>query len=197
MSPASTNLRGLTTEDPLSYQQRLAARELEDIDLVVIHATELSDLATAREYGERIVHTGSQTGNSGHFYIDRDGRIEQWVALDRVAHHTVGYNTRSVGIELVNLGRYPNWLDSRHQDWQEDITPQQLDALLELLTTLRAALPVLQFLAGHDALDTRWVPASDDESLKVRRKLDPGPNFPWDRVIEGSGLGRLEAVEVP
>ena len=183
--------RGLTTLDPLPYEARLAERDPATIDLVVIHATELPDLATAREYGERIVHAGSQTGNSGHFYIDRNGHIEQWVALDRVAHHTVGYNTRSVGIELVNLGRYPNWLDSRHQEWQEDITSAQLEALLKLLDALRAELPALQFIAGHDALDTRWVPASDDVNLTVRRKLDPGPNFPWDAVVEASGLERL------
>ncbi|MGY6553769.1 MAG: N-acetylmuramoyl-L-alanine amidase [Wenzhouxiangella sp.] len=181
----------MTTLDPLPYESRLAEREPADIDLVVIHATELPDLATAREYGERIVHTGSQTGNSGHFYIDRDGSIQQWVAVNRVAHHTVGYNTRSIGIELVNLGRYPNWLDSRHQDWQEGITAEQLAALLDLLAALRAELPALQFIAGHDALDPRWVPSSDDETLQVRRKLDPGPDFPWDRVIEGSGLRRL------
>ncbi len=197
MSPAPAKLRGGVREDPLPYQQRLAERALEDIDLVVIHATELPDLATAREYGERIVHPGSQTGNSGHFYIDRDGRIEQWVALDRVAHHTVGYNTRSVGIELVNLGRYPNWLDSRHQDWQEEITPAQLEALVELLALLRAALPGLEFIAGHDALDRRWVPASDDENQKVQRKLDPGPNFPWPAVIQASGLDRLESDDRP
>lgn len=187
----------MTTVDPLHYEARLSERALSDIDLVVIHATELPDLATAREYGERIVHTGSQTGNSGHFYIDRDGSIHQWVALNRVAYHTVGYNTRSIGIELVNLGRYPDWLDSRHQQWQEDITPEQLAALLDLLAALRAELPALQFIAGHDALDPRWVQASDDETLKVRRKLDPGPNFPWDRVIENSGLGRLEPAGPP
>jgi len=197
LSPASDRLRGWISQNPLPYQQRLDARSLADIDLVVIHATELPDLATARGYGERIVHTGSQTGNSGHFYIDRDGRIEQWVALDRVAHHTVGYNTRSVGIELVNLGRYPDWLDSRRQDWQEQITPAQLSALLELLGWLRAELPELTLIAGHDALDQRWVPASDDPGIKVRRKLDPGPDFPWDQVLESSDLLRLEPVETP
>lgn len=197
MNPAGSALRGLTSLDPLPYEARLAGRSPANIDLVVIHATELPDLATAREYGERILHAGSQTGNSGHFYIDRDGRIEQWVALDRVAHHTVGYNPRSIGIELVNLGRYPNWLDSRHQDWQEEITPEQLASLLALLAALCTTLPGLQFIAGHDALDPRWVPASDDEALKVRRKLDPGPDFPWDRVIEGSGLVRFEPAGLP
>ena len=64
---------------PLAYADRLQLRALGDIDLVVIHCTELPDLAMAREYGERIVHASSQTGNSGHYYIDRDGAVQQWV----------------------------------------------------------------------------------------------------------------------
>src|SRR3546814_11398454 len=75
------------------------------VDLVVIHCTELPDLATAREYGERVLHTGSGTGNSGHYYVDRNGDCHRFVAPDRVAHHVRGYNPRSIGIELVNAGR--------------------------------------------------------------------------------------------
>ncbi len=181
--------------EPLNYVEALAPRSLDQIDLVVIHATELPDLATAREYGERIQYPESGTGNSGHFYIDRDGRVEQWVPIERVAHHTAGYNSRSIGIELVNLGRYPHWLDSRHQHWQEAVTPAQIEALLGLLDTLRSKLPGLSWLAGHDALDQRWVPASDDPALQVRRKLDPGPDFPWQQVLTTSGLARWPAAD--
>ncbi|MEE4297613.1 MAG: N-acetylmuramoyl-L-alanine amidase [Wenzhouxiangella sp.] len=178
--------------EPLSYQNRLDQRSLDDIDLIVIHATELPDLSTARQYGEKIHYPVSQTGNSGHFYIDRDGRIEQWVALDRIAHHVAGYNAHSIGIELVNLGRYPDWLDSRHQTWQEDVSPDQITALIELIQQLQRAFPALTKIAGHDQLDLRFIPASDDAGKNVRRKLDPGPNFPWDQVIEATGLSVFE-----
>ena len=83
----------------LEYAHRLDAREPGEIDLVVLHCTELPDLGTAREYGERIHYPSSRTGNAGHYYIDRDGRTEQWVPLDRVAHHVRGHNRNSVGIE--------------------------------------------------------------------------------------------------
>ncbi len=172
----------------LGYNDRLACRALKDIDLVVIHATELPDLDLARQFGERIHYAQSGTGNSGHYYIDRDGRIEQWVELDRIAHHVVGYNPRSIGIELVNLGRYPDWLNSHHQHWQENISPPQLDALLALLRQLEHTLPELRFVAGHDWLDQRFVPASNDASQQVRRKLDPGPDFPWDQLLEACTL---------
>ena len=70
----------------LPYVSRLQARPESQIDLVVLHCTELPDLATAREYGERVLYPDSGTGNSGHLYIDRDGSVHEWVTRDRVAN---------------------------------------------------------------------------------------------------------------
>ncbi|HEY0332638.1 MAG TPA: N-acetylmuramoyl-L-alanine amidase [Stenotrophomonas sp.] len=166
---------------PLPYQAQLALRPPSAITRVVIHCTELPDLATAREYGERVLYD-SGAGNSGHYYIDRDGRIEQYVALERIAHHVRGQNADSIGIELVNRGRWPHWLDSRHQAMDEDYPEDQLQALEALLGWLRSELPALQSITGHDALDTTLEAASDDPTQQVRRKLDPGPRFPWARI---------------
>lgn len=177
-------------DEPLPYAARLDIRGRADIDLVVIHCTELPDLATAREYGERIVHA-SGTGNSGHYYIDRDGGVFRYVPDDRVAHHVRGHNERSLGIELVNAGRYPGWLDSRNQTMTEPYSAAQIDALLALIGYLRGALPNLRSIAGHEDLDTGTVAASDAPAKQVRRKLDPGPMFPWPRVIAACGLQRL------
>lgn len=177
--------------DPLPYEPQLAARDAGDIDLAIVHCTELPDLAIAREYGEQVLYAGSGTGNSGHFYIDRDGSVHRYVDPLRVAHHTRGYNPRSIGIELVNAGRYPNWLDSRHQAMDEPYTDAAIAALIALLRTLRESFPALRHIAGHEDLDTDEVPASDDPTRRVRRKLDPGPHFPWERVLDGSGLTRL------
>lgn len=175
---------------PLPYEQRLDARPLTDIELVVIHCTELPDLAMAREYGERIVHLGSQTGNSGHWYIDRDGSVHEFVAADRIAHHVRGHNPRSVGIELVNVGRYPHWLDSRHQAMDAPYTSPQIGALKGLLMRLCDVLPNLRAIAGHEDLDTEQVPASDDPTQRVARKRDPGPLFPWVDVLAATALQR-------
>ncbi|MCF7749851.1 N-acetylmuramoyl-L-alanine amidase [Bacillus subtilis subsp. subtilis] len=175
---------------PLSYQDSLTARLPGQIDLVVIHCTELPDLAMARAYGERVLYD-SGSGNSGHFYIDRDGSIVQYVALDRVAHHVSGYNPRSVGIELVNRGRYPHWLDSRHQAMDEPYPDAQIAALIDLLQHLCDMLPALQYIAGHEWLDTRQEVASDDPERRVPRKRDPGPLFPWPRVLAAVALQEL------
>ncbi len=178
--------------DPLPYVDALAQRGLDAIDLVVIHCTELPDLAMARAYGERVLYPDSGTGNSGHYYVDRDGGIVEYVDPSRIAHHTRGYNPRSVGIELVNTGRYPDWLDSRRQAMDEAYTEAQVEALTRLLRDLRARIPSLSQIAGHDDLDTASVPASDDPSILVRRKRDPGPRFPWKQVLDEVTLSRLQ-----
>ena len=175
---------------PLPYEDRLQARPAARIDLVVIHCTELPDLATAREYGERMLHA-SGTGNSGHYYIDRDGSIHVFVSPARVAHHTRGHNERSVGIELVNTGRFPDWLDSRHQGMDEPYTEAQVLALVALLKELQRDIPSLEFIAGHEDLDRDTVPATNDPHQQVSRKRDPGPRFPWSRVLDQTTLSRL------
>jgi N-acetylmuramoyl-L-alanine amidase len=180
------------TSEPLPYEARLDERPLAQVDLVVIHCTELPDLATAREYGERELYA-SGTGNSGHYYIDRDGHVLQYVDLRRIAHHVRGHNPRSIGIELVNTGRYPHWLDSRHQAMDEPYPDAQIDALIGLLRQLRTQLPSLHLIAGHEDLDTDTAPASDDPQARVPRKRDPGPRFPWARVLQAVDLQRLDA----
>ena len=178
-------------EAPLPYATRLQSRPAVQVDLVVIHCTELPDLATAREFGERLLYEATGTGNSGHYYVDRDGAVHRWVEAGRVAHHTRGYNARSIGIELVNTGRYPLWLDAAHQAMDEPYGEAQVVALISLLLSLQHELPSLRFIAGHEDLDTTEVGASDDPMQLVRRKRDPGPLFPWQRVLDSIGLERL------
>jgi N-acetylmuramoyl-L-alanine amidase len=177
---------------PLPYERLLDERPRDRIDLVVIHCTELPDLAMARGFGEQVRYD-SGTGNSGHYYIDRDGSVHQYVAMERVAHHVRGYNPRSIGIELVNTGRYPDWLAAGSQAMRETYTEPQIAALVALLEYLRQELPSLKFIAGHEELDTTQVPASDDQQVLVHRKLDPGPLFPWERIMQAIALERFDA----
>lgn len=177
--------------DPLPYESRLQPREAASIELAVIHCTEVPTLAESRRFGEAILYPGSATGNSGHFYIDRDGSVHQYVDPTRIAHHVRGHNAGSIGIELVNTGRYPHWLDSRHQAMDEPYTDAQVDALIALLRALQARYPSLRHIAGHEDLDTTHEAASDDPTVQVARKRDPGPLFPWDRVLAATGLQRI------
>lgn len=179
-------------DQPLPYVDILPGRPVDAVELVVIHCTELPDLAMAREYGEKVLHA-SGAGNSGHYYVDRDGAVYRYVPGTRVANHVRGHNANSIGIELVNRGRYPHWWDSRQQQMTEPYSEVQIVALNALLAQLRVEFPKLRDIAGHEDLDTALMPASDDASLEIRRKLDPGPLFPWAEVMQDSGLLRIGA----
>lgn len=174
----------------LPYNDKLQERSLNDLDLVVIHCTELPSLEMAREYGEQVVHEETGTGNSGHFYIDFDGALFQWVELERVAHHVRGMNERSIGIELVNAGRYPDWYSSGQQTLSDPYTDDQIVTLKRLLYQLENLIPGLSWLAGHEELDKALVPAEDDSETLIRRKVDPGPLFPWTEVTSACNLSR-------
>lgn len=195
-SPRRARLRRMPAplihDAPLPYVDVLPRRPVDAVELAVIHCTELPDLATARVYGERVLHA-SGAGNSGHYYIDRDGAIHRYVPGTRVANHVRGYNPHSIGIELVNRGRYPDWWDSRQQHMTEPYPQAQIAALCALLAQLRGEFPGLHSIAGHEDLDTAMLGASDDPSREVRRKLDPGPMFPWADVLDRCGLQRIGA----
>ena len=173
--------------NPLSYESKLSDRKLSQIELLVIHCTELPDLATARTYGEQI-HYESGTGNSGHFYIDRDGSISQWIKPEKIAHHVKGHNQQSIGIELVNKGRYPNWHHSEYQNPNEPYSKAIISSLAALINHLQQNIPTLKHIAGHEDLDNGLISATDNPNLNVRRKIDPGPLFPWDSVMQNISL---------
>jgi N-acetylmuramoyl-L-alanine amidase len=178
-------------ENHLPYVSGLETRSFDSIDLVVIHCTELPDLATARDYGQRIHYPETGTGNSGHYYLERNGRIEQWVPLHRTAHHVRGFNERSIGIELDNSGRYPDWFDSRRQVMIDAYSLPQINSLIGLLLKLSNELPNLEWIAGHESLDTSQIQASDNPEIFVCRKKDPGPMFPWNKLLPAIKLERF------
>lgn len=180
----------LVEDWPIPYHAQLGTRPADAVDLVVIHCTELPDIATARAFGERIRYPDSGTGACGHVYVDRDGRCWRFVEQTRIAHHVAGLNDRSIGIELVNLGRYPHWADSRHQRFEEPYPAAQIQALIGLLEDFKRELPSLRHIAGHEDLDRRLEPASDDPAIALPRRRDPGPLFPWDTVLTATGLPR-------
>lgn len=187
LSACSTSGNLGLKQNNLPYWQKLDSRSTADINLLVIHATELSDLKEARQYGERILYDDG-TGASGHYYIDRDGYTEQYVPENRVAHHTSGWNSKSLSVELINRGRYPNWYMRDSQVMREPYSKTQIDALITLISKMTAKYPTIKYIQGHEDLDRRKVKSDDDPDYHVERKMDPGNYFPWVDVIERSGL---------
>lgn len=108
---------------------------------------------------------------SAHYVIGKFGEVYKCVDLSDIAWHAGlsygpngwGVNSYSVGVELVGTGdRYPQ---------------VQIDALVRLLKELKASMPGLKWLTGHDQIC--WPKG---------RKADPGPNFHLLNVAGSAGL---------
>lgn len=119
---------------------------------------------------ERIQRFFESSGSvSIHYIIGPDGRIATSVPEDEVAIHAVGHNASSIGIELINAG-----------DGKEPFPDAQIDALAGVVDGIRRRWRIpLAAIRGHDEVDTSTFPCGGRE---VRRKQDPGPLFPWDRL---------------
>jgi len=174
-------------DNKLPYWSKLGARTTDELNMIVIHATELRDMAEARKYGERVLYA-DKTGASGHYYIDRDGTVIQYVPDNRIANHTSGWNSRTLGIELINLGRFPNWYHTDFQKMEERYPPDQINALISLVKELKSRYPSIKFTNGHENLDTRLVPSQNEPEILVSRKMDPGAYFPWEQFTEAVKL---------
>lgn len=125
--------------------------------LIVIHYTGDNSMEGAVSW-----LCAKRSGVSAHLVIGKDGSIVQLVPFNVVAWHAgrseydgrANVNAFSVGIENVGVG--DNWPDA------------QVEAIREVIRALFAAYPMID-VVGH-------------EDVAPGRKIDPGPNFPWDKV---------------
>jgi N-acetylmuramoyl-L-alanine amidase len=163
------------------WYKNLSRRSLQDITVVVLHATEIPELDAAWDYAMQSVDEDG-VGLCGHLYIDHNGSCFSFVPLDRIANHARGHNRQSVGIELVNSGRYPNHFNSHNQEPSEPFHESQIAALKLVLIALKKTCPNLTKLVRHSDIDQEMVPSSDDINRQVRRRIDPGPRFPWKEI---------------
>jgi N-acetylmuramoyl-L-alanine amidase len=139
--------------------------------------------------GVIVHHTGVQTigpvletflnsMTSAHYVVDTDGQIVKMVHDARRASHAgvarwndeANINSKTIGIEIVHVsGPFP---------------PAQMDAVLALLTRIRAAFPTIVpwNVIGHSDV------ATNDSGRLGRKSGDPGSRFEWIHV-EHLGLG--------
>jgi N-acetylmuramoyl-L-alanine amidase len=83
----------------------------------------------------------------------------------------MGYNKKSIGIELVNNG-----------DGLDPFPPKQISALIELLRRLKYSYNIsVDKIKGHGEIDTRMEKCG---SISYKKKVDPGAAFPWQEVRE-------------
>jgi N-acetyl-anhydromuramyl-L-alanine amidase AmpD len=143
---------------------------------VIVHHTGVAAIGP-------VLETFLSDTTSAHYVVDTDGQIVKMVEDSRRASHAgvakwnedANVNSRTIGIEIVNeTGPYPS---------------AQMDAVLALLTRIRAAFPTVVpwNVVAHSDVGT-------NESGRLGRKSgDPGSRFEWTRV-ESLGLGMLPST---
>ncbi len=112
---------------------------------------------------------------SAHYLVHEDGRIAQLVVEDRRAWHAGvaswrgagDINSRSIGIEIVNLG---------HEAGLPAFPDAQVDAVIALCRDI---------VERHAIRPERVLAHSD---VSPGRKVDPGERFPWERLAR-AGVG--------
>ena len=180
-------------------------------------------------------------GLSVHFMLDVDGTIYQTLDVKERAWHAGKANDRSIGIEIANIGAYPDMsiLDKWYArdangetylmlpDWvnesgirtpgfvakparnepvrgniqgrdlfQYDLTNEQYESLIKLTATLCTVLPRIAPDYPRDEAGRLRTTAFTAEELDeysgilghyhvTTSKIDPGPAFDWERLIEG------------
>lgn len=152
------------------------------IDALIIHSLGGPDCRDGRRFFKRIDGDAAQWATtfaslpnvSIHYVIGRDGAVVAAIPEDLAASHAIGWNQRSIGIELVNNG-----------DGTDAFPEAQFDALVRLTHDIRQRHPAItpERILRHSDVDRSMFP---DEAFGAgcsafRRKLDPGTAFPWER----------------
>lgn len=145
-------------------------------ELIVLHYTGMADTAQARA---RLCDPVAEV--SAHWLVWENGRAEALVPEERRAWHAGAgswrgrddVNSRSIGIEIANLGDRP-------------FPAHQMDAVILLVGQIMDRWGI-----GPDGV----IGHSD---MAPGRKIDPGPRFDWDRLArEGLALGTGRADDAP
>jgi N-acetylmuramoyl-L-alanine amidase len=151
----------------------------QSITMVVIHSTggPTCDVKTGRpiwiksgtlEANIRFIENHPVLGI--HYMIDRDGAVRTSIPEDQVGHHVFGNSERSVAIELINDG-----------DGVDPFPDAQLRATESLVKDITKRWGITrQGVKRHSDLDQRTMSCDKNR----RRKVDPGPAFPFDAVLD-------------
>ncbi len=136
---------------------------------VVKYSSARSGLLFWKDFFERHAVVGI------HYIIDRDGSVVKGIEENLVANHAIGWNQRSIGIELINKG-----------DGNESYPKIQMLSLQVLVRKLMAKYPFItvQNIVRHSDIDSRKFECG---SKFVKQKQDPGDAFDYTHFINDLG----------
>ena len=127
-------------------------------DTLVIHA--MSEYINGM-YADEFL---SSVGLSAHFLLKPNGEFIKLRKTTEVAWHAKGFNTNSIGIEVLVEGShtYDTFLEKIKTDW---VKPEQYKALIEMSNGIIEHYDIEKVVRHSD--------------LSPERKKDPGDGFKW------------------
>lgn len=115
-SPNRYNLRRAPSLSPAEIERvRGGGWDLPTLQRVVDQFVVHYDVAGTAKNCFKVLH--DLRGLSVHFMLDVDGTIYQTLDLKERAYHATTSNTRSVGIEIAQIGAYPQGLVKVLDEW--------------------------------------------------------------------------------
>jgi N-acetylmuramoyl-L-alanine amidase len=139
-------------------------------DIILLHYTGMTTADAALDW-----LTVAESEVSSHYLVHEDGRVVQMVPEIRRAWHAgksvwrgeTDINSSSIGIEIANAG---------HPGGLPDFPDTQVEAVIALCRDIieRHAIRAERVLAHSDVAPIR--------------KVDPGENFPWEKLAR-AGVG--------
>lgn len=162
-----------------------------EVDAIIVHSLGGPDCLDGTVFHRSITGTAAEwatfftrlPGVSIHYVIDRTGAVATSLPEDQVASHAIGWNQRSIAIELVNNG-----------DGVDPFPDAQLQALLRLVQAIRTRHRAVRIenIRRHSDVDSSTFPERKHgrACTRFRRKLDPGDAFPWTAFLDAVRAGR-------
>jgi AmpD protein len=137
--------------------------------MIVIHAMAEYVLADEGEDYDHAADFLQRLGLSAHVLAAPDGTLYRCRGDDEGAYHARGFNTDSLGIEVLVPGRhdYGSFLRAIGAEW---------------VSNAQYAAVVQQCREWMKLYGIKTVVRHSD--LSPGRKLDPGAGFPWARFME-------------
>lgn len=135
---------------------------MRDLDEIIVHCTATRpDWWATRTSNQKVAevrkwHTSPPNNWQDigyHFLIDRDGTVVAGRPLAVAGAHVQGHNKTSVGISLFG-GHGSNANDP----FEKNFTPEQDDALRELITSLQVQYPTIKKVSGHNEYANKACP---------------------------------------
>lgn len=191
--------------DVLHDRRGLSVQFMLDVDGTIYQTLDLKERAwhagsaNDRSVGIEIANIGAYPPDdpkstlAGWYGPDEDGRTRitfpEWVGETGI--RTAGFTPRPARNDPVCGTIHGREL------CQFDLTPQQYDSLVKLTATLHKVLPKIALDYPRDASGNLRTDELSNEELAAfgglvghwhltDNKIDPGPAFDWDRVVEGA-----------